>query len=206
VARKRVENAVKTITREQEAMQNAANVELATKEPEIPSKHMMIAIGEGLSNHAYFKTVEDGHDKDDEDTELGKLSEDDQPGWVVATMPITAQQRMQTYRQMWIKLDELIQPGWGYTANNFCGRNTMYGIIELMMLAVGNLQTDKVAAVPTLMRVGDLMESLDIVLGNYKCSNSLLDQEAVICGLVQVSHIQTNAYCIIHLTQSSISH
>lgn len=92
-------------------MRKAEPAELATMWPTITAGHMTIAIGDSLSNHACSKTVQYGHDENDEDTELGKLSEDDQPGWVVATMSISAHQQMQSYTQMWMKLDELTQLG-----------------------------------------------------------------------------------------------
>jgi len=52
----------------------------------------------------------EGEDEDDEETEQGKLGEDDEPGWVMGTITKTAQQSMERIRQRQIKLDELTQP------------------------------------------------------------------------------------------------
>ena len=53
-------------------------------------------------------------------TELGKHSEDDQPSWVMGTISTTVQQRMESFRQKQMKLDELTQPGWEDAADFFC--------------------------------------------------------------------------------------
>ena len=56
-------------------------------------------------------------EEDDEDTEEGKLSEDDQPGWVMGTISKTVQHRMERFWLKQMKLDELTRPGWGDGAN-----------------------------------------------------------------------------------------
>lgn len=43
----------------------------------------MVAIGGSLRNIALSDDGEDGEDENDEPTELGKLSTDDEPGWVI---------------------------------------------------------------------------------------------------------------------------
>jgi hypothetical protein len=60
-----------------------------------------------------------------------------------------------------MKLHESIQPGWGDAANYFCERDKMYETTELNVLAVVNLQTNKIAAAPDWTTFGDVTESHD---------------------------------------------
>jgi hypothetical protein len=72
---------------------------------------MLHATGASLSGLATSDDEEDGEDKeDDEDTELGKLSNDVEPGWVMGTMSKTVQQCMESFRLEVMRLDELTQP------------------------------------------------------------------------------------------------
>jgi hypothetical protein len=73
---------------------------------------MLVAIGDSLSDLASPDDGEDGEDENDEETEQGKLSEDDEPGWVMGTITKTVQQCLERFRHKQMKLDELIQPGW----------------------------------------------------------------------------------------------
>ena len=84
---------------------------------------MLVAIGDSLSDLASSDDGEDGEDDDDEETEQGKLSEDDEPGWVMGTITKTVQQRMERFRQKPMKLDELTQPGWEDAADYFRERD-----------------------------------------------------------------------------------
>jgi len=124
----------------------------------------MAAIGDNLSDLA---SSDDGEDVEDEDqeTELGKLSEDDQPGWVMATIPKTVQQRMESFRQKQMKLDELTQPGWEDVADCFRERDKKYGTAELRVPEVVQPQTDDDASAPPPSTFGERMERLDIVPG-----------------------------------------
>jgi hypothetical protein len=47
---------------------------------------MLVAFGDSLSDLASSVDGEDGEDEHDEETEQGKLSEDDEPGWVMGTI------------------------------------------------------------------------------------------------------------------------
>jgi len=49
---------------------------------------MLYAIGVSLSDIACSNNEDDGEDEadDEEDTEQGKVSEDDEPGWVMGTI------------------------------------------------------------------------------------------------------------------------
>ena len=119
VARKRVEDAQSAIKQEQEEMRNAEKAGLTTTKPETTFEEMLNSIGDSLSDHASSDDGEDGEDEDDdeEDPELGKLSEDDEPGWVKGPISKTVQNRMERFQQKSMKLEELMQPGWGDMAN-----------------------------------------------------------------------------------------
>ena len=91
---------------------------LTSREPEKTFEEMMAAIGDTLSDLASSDDGEHGEDEDEE-TAQGKLSEDDEPGWVMGTITKTVQQRMESFRQKQMKLDEWTQPGWEDAADNF---------------------------------------------------------------------------------------
>jgi len=106
---------------------------------------------------------EDAEEEDHEETEQGKLSEDDEPGWVIGTITRTVQQRMERFRQKQMKLDELTQPRWEDAADYFRERDKKYCTFELRVLAVIQPQTNDDAPAPPPTTFGELMESLDIV-------------------------------------------
>jgi len=112
VARKWVEDAETAIKQEQEETRNADNTGLTTREHNKMSEEMMNAIGDSLSDLASSDDEEYGECEDDQDTELGKLSEDDKPGWGVGTISKMVQQRMERFRYSQMKLDES-RPGMG---------------------------------------------------------------------------------------------
>jgi len=126
---------------------------------------MLVAIGDSLSDLASSDDGEDGEDEDDAETEQGKLSEDDEPGWVMGTITQTVQLRMERFRQMQKKLDELTQPGWEDAANDFRERDKKYGTSELKVPAVVQPQMNDQAPPPPPTTFAELMESLDIVPG-----------------------------------------
>jgi hypothetical protein len=92
---------------------------LTSREPEKTFEEMLVAIGDSLSDLASSNDGEDGEEKDDEETEQGNLSEDDEPGWVMGTITKTVQQHMDRFRQKLMKLDELTQPGCEDAADYF---------------------------------------------------------------------------------------
>jgi len=91
---------------------------LPSREPKKTFEKMMAAIGDSLSDLASSVDEEDGEDEN-EQTEQSKLSEDDEPGWVMGTITRTVRQRMQSFRRKQMKLDELTQPGWEDAADYF---------------------------------------------------------------------------------------
>jgi hypothetical protein len=125
---------------------------------------MMAAIGDSLSDLACSDHREDGEDENEE-TEQGKLSEDDEPGWVMGTMTKTVQQRMESFRQKQLKLNELAQPRWEDAADYFREQDKMYGRAKLSFPVFVQPQTDDGALAPPPTTFGELMERLGIVPG-----------------------------------------
>jgi len=124
----------------------------------------MVAIEDSLSDLARSEDGEDGEDEYDKEPEQGKLSEDDEPSWVMVTITRRVQQRMERFRQKRMKLDELTQLGREDAADYFRDRDEKYGTSELMVLAVVQLQMDDDdAAAPAPTTFGELMECLEIV-------------------------------------------
>jgi len=108
---------------------------------------------------------EDGEDEDDdeEDKELGRLSEDDKPGWVIGTIPNMGQHRMESCRQHRMRHDELMQPVWGDAPDYFHARDMKYGTTELKVSAIVMPETDMTAATSSPTSFGELMPVLDMV-------------------------------------------
>jgi hypothetical protein len=100
-------------------MKHAEIAELTDRRPKQTVDEMLVAVGDCLRDVAGSDKWEDGEDKDDEEAEQGKLSEDDEPGWVMGTISKTEQQLMERFRQKPMKLDKLTQPGREHTADYF---------------------------------------------------------------------------------------
>jgi hypothetical protein len=164
-ARQRVQAVVAAIRQKQEVTKSPENCGLTTREPEKLFHEMMVTIGDSLSDIASSDDGEDGEDENDEETEQGKLSKDDEPGWVMSTISKTVQHHMERFRQKQMKLDQLTQPGWGDAADYLRERDKKYGTAELRVPTVVKPQTDHTVAAPALTTFGELMESLNIVLG-----------------------------------------
>jgi hypothetical protein len=94
-------------------MQELKDRTTATGIPETTFEEMLNAIGDSLSNLASSDDEQVGEDEEDDEvgTKLGKLSDDDEPGWVMGTISKTVQHRMDSFRQKQMRLDELTQPG-----------------------------------------------------------------------------------------------
>jgi hypothetical protein len=164
VARKRVEDAEAAVQQEQDDMTHAEIAGLTPREPEKTFEEMMAAIGDSLSHLASSDDGEDGEDEDEE-TELGKLSEDVEPGWVMGTIFKMVQQLMESFRQKQMKLNELTQPRWEDAADYFCERDKKYGPAELRVPVVVQPQTDDNASAPPPTTFGELMQRIEIVPG-----------------------------------------
>jgi len=96
-ARKRVEDAEAAVQHEQDNTTYGEIAGLTPREPEKTFEEMMAAIADTLSDLASSVDGEDGQDEDEE-TELGTLSEDEEPGWVMGTISKRVQQRMESVR------------------------------------------------------------------------------------------------------------
>jgi len=119
---------------------------------------MMNAIGDSLSNFSSSYNEDDREGKDDNhDPELGKLSEDDEPGWVIGNISKTVQHHTQSFRQKQVTLDELTQPGWGDTADHSRERDMKYVMAKLKVPAFVNPHTDSTAATPSRTTVEELI-------------------------------------------------
>jgi len=121
-ARKGVEDVQTAVQQKQDDMAHAETAGLTSRDPEKSVQEMMAAIGEILSDLASSDDEEDGEDEDEE-TEQGKLSEDDEPGWVICIISKIIQLRKESFVQKQMKLHQLTQPGWGHAANYFWERD-----------------------------------------------------------------------------------
>jgi hypothetical protein len=122
------------------------------------------AIGDSLSDLASSDVEEERKDKEDEEhTELGKLSEDDEPGWVIGKISKTEQYCMESFRQKQMRHDRLTHRGWCDSADYFRERDMKNGMAELMVPAVVKLQTDLTVATPLPTTFGELMQTLNMV-------------------------------------------
>jgi len=164
-ARKRVDDTEAAVQQEQDNMTHAEIAGLTSTEPKKRFEEMLVAIGDSLSDLASSDNGEDGEDEDDEETEQGKLSEDDEPGWVMDTITKPVQQRIDRFWQKQITLNELTQPEWEDAADYFREQDKKYGTSELRDPAVVQLQTNDDAPAPPPTTFGECMESLDIVPG-----------------------------------------
>jgi len=162
-ARKRVEDAKAAVQQGQDNMTHSELAGMSSRKPKKTFQEMLVAIGASLSDLASSDDGEDGEDEDVEETEQGKLSEDDEPSWVMGTITKTVPQRMERSRQKQMKFDELTQPGWEDAADDFRERDKKYGTSELRVPAVVQPQTNDDAPPHPPTTFAELMESLDIV-------------------------------------------
>jgi len=159
-----VQHAKTAITQD---MTTAVNGGATTGKPKTTFEEMMNAIRGSPSALASSDDYQDGEDEDDdeEDTELGKLGDDDEPSWVMGTITKTIQHRMESFRQMQMRLDELTQPGLADAANYIRARDMNYGTAKLQVPAVVKPRKDTTAAAPSPTTVGAQIQTLEIVRG-----------------------------------------
>jgi hypothetical protein len=100
VASKRVQDAETAIVQEMKDMTNAASVEATTRKSETTFDEMLNTIGDSQRDPASSDDEQHGDDVEDDQevTERGKLSDDDEPGWVMCKISKTAQHRMESFR------------------------------------------------------------------------------------------------------------
>jgi len=136
---------------------------LTSSEPNKMFEEMRVAIRDSLSDVSTSDDGEDWEDEDDKETGHGKLSDDDEPCWVMGTITTTVQQHMEAFQQKQMTLDELTQPGWEDSADYFRERDEKCGTSKLRVLTVVQQQTYDDAPAPPPTTFGGLMESVDIV-------------------------------------------
>jgi len=155
------------IMQQQEDMRNVQKEGRTTRIPEKSLEEMMHAIVDSLCDLSSSNDEEDGkaEDNNEEDLELEKLREYDEPGLVMGTISNTVQRHMESIHQMQMTLDELAQPGWGDAADHFCERDRKYRTAKVKVLAVVKPQSDRVATVPALTTLGERMQTVDGVPG-----------------------------------------
>jgi hypothetical protein len=68
-------------------------------------KEIIVDIGDSLSDLASPNDGEDGEYQDDEETEQGKLSKDDEPHWVIGAITRMVLRRMEMFHQKQTKRD-----------------------------------------------------------------------------------------------------
>jgi len=162
-ATKGVKDSEAAVQQKQEETRKAENPGLTNGELNQTFEEMMVATRDTLSDLASSDDGEDGEDGEDEETEQGKLSEDDEPSWVMHTISKSVQQHMERFRQKQIWLDKVTQPGWEEEADHFRERDKMYCTSQLRVRAVVKLWTDDDAAAPAQTTYGEVMECIDIV-------------------------------------------
>jgi len=152
-------------------MWNAEMVGLTTTKSEMTFKEMLYGIRDDLRDLASSDDGEDWEDKDvdEEDSELGKLSEDDEPGWMMGAISKTVQYCMERVWQTQMQLEELTHPGWGDAANYFCESDKMDETNKWNVLAVIQLRTEVVAASSALTTFCEPTETLASVHRNRIC-------------------------------------
>jgi len=111
VARKRVEDAEAAFQQEQDNRKHAEIAGLTYREPEKTFEEMLVAIGDSLSDLASSDDGEDRKDEYDNETEWGKLSEDDEPGWVMGTINKTVKRCTERFWPKQMKLNNWLNRG-----------------------------------------------------------------------------------------------
>jgi len=157
LARKQVQDAETAIMEVLEDMTTGENVGVTTGKPETMFEAMMNAIRDSLSDLGSSNDEQDGKDKEDdkEDTEHGKLSNADEPGWLMGSISKTVQNGMVRFWQKQIRLEQLTQPGCGDAAGYFHKWDMKYVTAELKVPAVVKPQMDTSAATSCLTTFGE---------------------------------------------------
>jgi len=165
VGRQRVPDAEAAIMHDVSDMTTAERMGATTRKPETRFEEMLNAIADSLSDLASPDNEQDREDQEDDedDTVLSKLSDDDDPGWVMGTMSESVQHHVESFRQKQMRLDQSIQPGWGDAANYLRETDMKYETTEMKVLVVVKPQIDMTAATPPPTTFGQPMQTLDIV-------------------------------------------
>jgi hypothetical protein len=140
-------------------MNTAGNIGVTTGKPEITFAEMLNTMGGSLSNIASSDDEQDGEDKEDDEevTRLGKLSDDDEPGWVMGTVSKMVRHHMESFQQMQMRLNDLTQSAWRDAANYICKNNMNDGTAALNVPAVVKPQIHMTAAIASVTTAGEQM-------------------------------------------------
>jgi len=100
VVRKPVQDVETVIIQQLKDMTTAENAGATTGKPETSFEEILNANGDSLCDLASFNDEQDQEDKEDDedDTKLGKLSDNDEPGWVMSTFSKTVKHHIQSFR------------------------------------------------------------------------------------------------------------
>jgi len=85
-------------------------------------------------------------------------------GWW-AQSPTQCSTTRRAFWQQLMRLEELMQPGWGDVVDNFSQSDMNYRMAELMVAAVVKPQTQSTAATPSPTTFEELMQTLDTIPG-----------------------------------------
>jgi hypothetical protein len=111
-AKKRVEDTEAGVQQEQDDMTHAEIGILTSRVPKKTLEKMLVAIGDSLSDLVCSDHWEDGEAEDGGEPEQGKLSDEEQPGWVMDAITKTLQLRIKRFWQKQRNLHELTQLEW----------------------------------------------------------------------------------------------
>jgi hypothetical protein len=81
---------------------------LTTCAPEKPFAEMIVAIGDSLTDIASSNSGECAQDEDDEEPKLGRLSDVDEPAWVICTTSKIVQLHILRFQHMLMYVDKLL--------------------------------------------------------------------------------------------------
>jgi hypothetical protein len=126
---------------------------------------LLVPIGDSRIVLASSDDGEDWEDDDAADTKQGKVSEDDEPGWVMGTITKTVQYHMERSQQKTMKLDELAHPGWDDSADYFHALAKMFRTSETRVPAGAQRRQNEDTSAPPPATFGQLMENIGIVSG-----------------------------------------
>jgi hypothetical protein len=153
---------------ELKVMTTAESAGATPRKSETTFEEMLKAIRVSLSDLACSDDEQDGEDEedDDEDTVLSKLSDDDEPGWVMDRISKTVQHCIESFRQKQMRYDELTQPDWRDSDKKIREGDMKYRTGELKVPARVKRQIDTTTATPSGTTYGEHMPTLEIVSGH----------------------------------------
>lgn len=142
-------------------------MELTTTKPGSTFEVTLNTIGGSLSDVARSDDGEYEEDEDNnkKDPEMGKLSEDDEHGWVMGTTSRMVNHRIGRFQQKQMKLNQLTHPGRRDKADHIRERDRKYGTSQLNIPAVVQLDMEDNTASPGLRIFGEPVETLDNISG-----------------------------------------